>query len=328
MATDADAVKKTRKLPARAGGWLALILLSWLAGPGCGPRQHTVAENLLALVGDQRVTTEDFQYAWSRRTGRQDTPANRAAVLDEVVARKALAVEARRRAVDQTPEFRREYDALLIAHLRAAELEPRLRSAAVEPEEVQKHYRENAAAYSRTGAIHVAALFCEAGAQEASRRSAGRKSLEAAREKALALPPGTPGFGALAIEHTHHQPSRYAGGDLGWLSLDGSYSDFRATVMKIARELKEDGALSQVAEDERGWYLVKLIERREPATEEFGKVKDTIGRKLLREKRQKLEEDFTRAARERSPVQVWKARLETLTLPAAQASSQARLDPP
>ena len=52
------------------------------------------------------------------------------------------------------------------------------------------------------------------------------KRAETARTEALALEPGVPGFGGVAVNYSEDQDSRYRGGDIGWLqagTIDGRW---------------------------------------------------------------------------------------------------------
>lgn len=300
---------------------LILFASAWLLCAGCGPHQEP-GPAILARVGTQTVSIEDFTAAWNRRVGLEDTPANRAAVLQVVITRKAMVEAALRAGFDRDPEVRHQYEASLIGHLREAELEPKLRSATVEPVELEQYYHNHSSSHTQHGSLHLAALVLEADPKPTERRAACRQALQTAREKALALPQTEPGFGPLAIQNSQHSASRFAGGDLGWLVPGGKYDDFRRTVVEVGQKLVGKGAVSEVVEDERGVYLVKLIDRRDESATDFALVKDSLSRKLLREKRQALEEAFAEAACQRVGVAVEMARLNALELPAAKSREQ------
>ena len=221
-----------------------------------------------------------------------------------------------RNGLDHSPEFLRERDSLLIARMRADELEPQLRSARVEDVEVEQRCREPRSAFAREPAVRVAVLALEADATDTAKRSSARQSLRAAREKALQLPATEHGFGALAIEFSQHRPSRFAGGDLGWLSTKAPYGDFRACVVKAALQLTDPGSISQVIGDERGLYLVRLTARRETGAADLGRVHANVVQKLLQEKRHALEKAYLNGARQNCSIQVWTSRVSAVELPA------------
>ena len=150
---------------------LILFASAWLLCAGCGPHQEP-GPAILARVGTQTVSIEDFTAAWNRRVGLEDTPANRAAVLQVVITRKAMVEAALRAGFDRDPEVRHQYEASLIGHLREAELEPKLRSATVEPVELEQYYHNHSSSHTQHGSLHLAALVLEADPQ--TDRATGR----------------------------------------------------------------------------------------------------------------------------------------------------------
>jgi hypothetical protein len=96
---------------------LALAALPLLFA-SCGKQSAPSPDHVLATVGDEIITSADFQQAAARRGGGHPESVNRRALLEELITESALVQKAHAQGLDQTPEFRRRSRTLLIALLR------------------------------------------------------------------------------------------------------------------------------------------------------------------------------------------------------------------
>ncbi|MGD8536043.1 MAG: peptidyl-prolyl cis-trans isomerase [Candidatus Aminicenantes bacterium] len=105
-------------------------------------------------------------------------------------------------------------------------------------------------------------------------------------------------FGALASEYSEG-PEKESGGDLG---------NFKKG--ELARELEEpvenlkQGEVTPWIQFRNGWYLLKLVEKKEARLKPFEEARDDIERRLLGEKSQAKFEEFMKELKEKSYIKI------------------------
>jgi len=143
------------------------------------------------------------------------------------------------------------------------------------------------------------------------------KLAETARAEALALEPGVPAFGSVAVRYSEDQNSRYRGGDIGWLQAGTLDGRFDKIISENIAALKTPGQISQVITAADGYYIVKLIESKGAALKPFAQVKDGVRYQVIQEKKQKIESDLITQLKGRIPVTINSALLQTVNQPDA-----------
>lgn len=262
---------------------------------GCDHRNETaVPANVLAQVDGQAITEQNFRHWWGEHRPGPDTAGNREAVLERLIARSAQAQAARKAGLDLDPVVREQFEDLLIRRLEEIQLFPKIKAVEVSTAEVEQYYQSNLTSkFSLPEQSRLAVLWFNTRG-EAPLAARYRPRLERARAAVLDDPQRFPvqdGFGILAIQNSEHQPSRYKGGDLGWLASSDS-PGLRATVERIGRQLHEPGDVSAVTESGDGLLVVRLIDRKPARVRELASVYGEIRRKLLHEKQQQVEQQF------------------------------------
>ncbi len=202
--------------------------------------------------------------------------------------------KARELGLDQDPELRRQWENLLIGRLRETEIESKLRALSVTDDEIRDYFQRNQSAYSRPAQLHLALLFLSVPASaDDETRAAIRQRMEAARALASELPETTRGFGAHAMTYSEEATSRFKGGDIGWLEAGASAYRWPDEVVKVGFALKENGDLSEVIETQKGFYLLKKLDSREPVVRSLdGRLRSTLENAILKEKRAAIEADL------------------------------------
>ena len=105
-------------------------------------------------------------------------------------------------------------------------------------------------------------------------------------------------FGALASEYSEG-PEKESGGDLG---------DFKKG--NLAKELEEpvenlkQGEVTPWIQFRNGWYLLKLVEKKEARLKPFEEARDDIEKRLLGEKAQLKFEEFMKELKEKSYIRI------------------------
>lgn len=281
------------------GVWLLVtlaLLMGLVSGIWIGQRFFNDAEasapdDWLAQVGDRSwVTAAEFESEMQRRGaglgGREFSAEQQRALLDELIYRRALVLRAGASGLDQQPEVRRGMDQILVNQVLRSELRPRQEHSDIAPEAIEAFYREHADEYTVPARRRVAMIQFRAGPTASDEtREQVRGEAEQVRVSALDLDENVRDFGLLARDHSGHQASRYRGGVLGWIGEGNSERyNYPEVVTRQALQMDETGAISEVVEDDDGFYLVRLVAYEPGRTRSLEELSDGIRQRLLRQR--------------------------------------------
>lgn len=304
-----------------SGGWIGLLAVVLSFGGGCGRKPETRVDESVATVGGTSIQLADLREEMARRLAR-GAVVSPAEILDELILRESLVARARALGLPDDPELVLAWKRLLIAELKKRELEPRLKEAKADAESLSQPTAEapdEAAAGRRIPQIHLAVLRqgFHAHTPEAKRQRL-RESLEEARRRTARLPPDLADFGALAVEFSDDQATRYQGGDLGWLGENGQGLALDPRVFAAGLALRVVGEISPVTEGTDGYYLVRYLGRRMVAAggrvvaAKDGVAAGAVDARVAWRLRERIEKEYENEARSRAAVVIkpeWERRL-------------------
>jgi hypothetical protein len=310
---------KYSRLSSAALVWTCALFLS----SGCsrqGPDSAATAPKALATVAGYPVTEATFRYWWEKDTPGKDTPATREALLDRLIQRQTLVQRARASGLDQDPIIIEAIESLLIARLKEKELQPKVAAVEIGEEECRAFYEQNKdARYTLPERVRVAVLWFDTRGQELLAERY-RPRLEQARAALLKDPESNPpaqGFGQLSISNTEHRPSRYKGGDVGWIATASGRDPWRNAILEVAAALSEPGELSPVVVRPEGVFLVRLIERQPARVRALAEVRAAIEQHLKVARRTELYQQFQQLAHQDVDIHRFSEKLQALdNLPA------------
>lgn len=287
----------------RVGAGAFLAALALLAA-GCDSRTPEAAAPVtppaLARVGTATLTEEDLVREVERRRAARRPLPEKEALVREMAEHLALAEQARALGLDRDPSIALEIRNLLIRRLLDRELTPRLEAVEVTDPEIEAEYQRTVSRYTQPAKDRLAVLFLEVPLRASDeRRAETRRRMEEARRQFQAgvvsepAPGRPPGFGPMSLEFSDDQASRHRGGDLGW--LDSGNFDYRwpRPVLETGYALAK-GAVSEVIEAERGFYLVLKTDTRPALSRPLSEVAASIRQSLLAEKRRATETAYRR----------------------------------
>lgn len=304
----------------KARAFLCLLVLTSCQKPITTTDDEPLAENVLAQVGADVITVEDFQQAMQRRPVGTDATARRA-LLDELIQTRALVQEAKARGYDRDPQMLASFERMLANKVRAEDETARAAQAEVTDAAIATHYQAHEKTFAIPAKIRAAMIFVEAPAAFTKEKRAERRaSLEAAREKAVADPAQ---FAALSAEVSFDQATKHRGGDLGYL-VEGQTpaDDPDAPIHAAAFALREPGDLSEILTTPAGFHFLRLTERQPAATRPLDTVRDQIRSELQREKQSKSAQAFAATILAGRKVAVRPERLAAIPAPLAKTSSE------
>ena len=310
--------------------YLGLLAIAVICGckPSALVEHREPSENVLARVGSEAITVEDFQAAMRLRPVGND-PAAREALLKELIEFRALVQQAKARGYDRDPQLQHAFERMLVnkvrGELEAAEPTPE----EITQEDIDRYYGEHTKEFSVPAKIRLAMIFVEAPSSFTEEKRAERRArIEEARGKAA-----TEDFSELAAEYSYDQATKFNGGDLGYLleGLTGADGDaIEPTVVAAAFALTDPGQISDVIETPRGFSLLKLQER-EPATLRSPRsVRNEIIARLRRDRAARRKGNLATDLFAGTSIEVFHDRVAKVTAPPADAAAMRsdRATPP
>ena len=239
-------------------------------------------------------------------------------VLEGLVRDEALFAKAKAAHFEETPEMQAEIRRLVVSRFREkngpAEIAPPT------AQEVEAFYRANAAKYATAAAVRGAMIFLPSPmSATAEKKSEARARAEAVLTEARS----TEAFAEMVARHSADQATRYRGGELPWLTQDSAEVD--AAVTKALFAVARPNDFAPVIETPRGFYIAKLLERRDAGTRPLAEVEEGIRFELSRKKAEQAEREFYAAMKRGLDIQINREAVESLSLPAEKNPAPPRM---
>ena len=220
------------------------------------------------------------------------------------------------------PEVRRELDILLVSKLKEREIEPRTAKVSIPDAAIEAEYERRIDEFTRPAQVRLAGLMltCNASATEATQAET-RARLEEARRQIIASPapggrgPAAQGFGAVAVNYTDDQVSRYRGGDLGWFRTPAELTRWPQEIAKAGFALKK-GEVSEVLQAGDGFYLIMKADERAAQIVPLDTVRESLRRQLESRERESIAKAYVEEAVTAAGPVVNEALLASVELPA------------
>jgi parvulin-like peptidyl-prolyl isomerase len=267
----------------------AIALFGVLTLAACRKEVKVDQSDILAEIGERRIRVEDLKGELERRRARQMPDIGKEELLKEMAVHEALLQYALQQRIDQDPEVKREIANLLIGHLKARDLQPKLEAIKVTEEEIQSASEASRDEWVTPAKLRMSIIRIARSPMTSEGKAAESKERLA---KAAVMAAGPEGFAAAAAAFSEDQASRYRGGDVGWTEQAKPHGRLPMEVLDAGHALAADGEISGVIEAEDGWYLVT----RTAAAPASGLPPDQLGHllraEILKAKRSKVDADF------------------------------------
>jgi hypothetical protein len=274
----------------------------------------------VALVGTQAITAEAFQAELVRRAqaapGRFADPGEKQALLEEMIRFEVLHQKALAAGYDKDPQVAAALKRLMVARFQedqAGKLAPAKPTA----EEIAVFYRNNPQRFGTPERVRAALIeFKVARTATPEKRVETLRKAEAVLAEARTNAPADHTFGLLAQQHSEHQPSRYRGGDLGWLTVGVTNSEWPPAVLEAVFRLSQPGELGPVIETASACYLVRLSERQPAKMRPLAEVQDGIAYLVAREKEHQQQQEFYDRVKQGLSIRINQPVLDSMAAPA------------
>ena len=262
-----------------------LLVLASCSGPQSGgtpdpnlpPPDNAVAQVNQTIIYNAAVQREALAQGVIEEGGRlqADTPEFER-IVEEMIDQRLLALEARRRGLQNTPEAQRRLAAAEERILGNILLETEI-AARVTEETAQRLYSEQTE-LSRPG-----------------EQIRARHILVDSREDAdaiIGLANDGRDFAELAVQYSTDIAPRVQGGDLGYFSRDGVLPEISALAFS-----SEEGEVAGPVQTDSGWHILYIVDRRSPESPPFEEMRSSIIRFLTFETISGLVDQLRAAAR-------------------------------
>jgi peptidyl-prolyl cis-trans isomerase C len=216
-----------------------LILLTGLSG-------ISMASEVVATVNGKKITKQELDryFKFRQATTRQDISHDKMAVLQELINRKLLLAEVKKKKIDQNKDLKyliqQETDQLYIKAL----LRDTDAAKPVSDDEVKKIYDEKVKHHKvkEYKISHILMKSEQAAKDIIAELDGGAKFSDVAKKKSTG-------------------PSAKEGGELGWLN-SGQLNKMPSFAQAVS-ELKKGSYTKQPVKTQYGWHVVKLEDERE-----------------------------------------------------------------
>ena len=273
---------------------------------------HERNKDVIAWVGEFSITQAEFVKEMHYRGGVFVNELDKQALLDEMIAKKLVLNKAYEMGYHKRADVRREYEYLLMGKVNREFVEKKREMLTLDKLAVNKHYGQHRDDYRIPQKDQFAILFFK----KRHKQSSGNAMVKLNAIKQLAdanklSNNAKDGFGEYAISNSEHQVSRYKGGDIGWFSK-GKDVHWENTVLDAGFALKQVGDVSSVVETDKGYYLVRLMEREEAQYRSLASVEDRIRHKLILTQQKAVKDNFNQQLKNSFSISVNNEKLDAV----------------
>lgn len=238
-------------------------------------------DNIVAKIGEKKITVSDLNriigyFDSERQKILEKNPQLRETVLRQLLQSMVIVQLAKSKGFDSIPEVKEQLNFFSDNFLANEFLKREVAQKVTIPEKDLKSYYDTHTNEFKTPemikARHILVKIDPAASEEDKKK---------AREKAediLKKIKGGEDFAGLAADLSDDPGSKAKGGDLGFFPRGRMVKPFEDAAFSL-----KTGELSGIVETQFGFHIIKVEERKEPATEPFEAVKESIRQKLLQD---------------------------------------------
>jgi parvulin-like peptidyl-prolyl isomerase len=270
------------------------------------PAQEAPKSNkVLAVVGKEKITEADVFAPIATMPpqfrSRYETPDGKKKLFERSVQMSLLSQEARRLGIDKKEDVAKKIkemaDQFIIQELTKQVISDKV---TVSDAEIQENYNQNKATYLEEEKVKANLIQFEVKADAAADVKSEKKKLAEQTHKRLKKGED---FEAVAKEVSDDKRTKTRGGSTGFFGAGKRKETYGEAFEQKVFSLKP-GELSDVFEGKDGYYIVKVVEKKEQKQQTLEEVKPRIERTLKQDKQKKAFDDYLEALKKRYPVQI------------------------
>lgn len=209
---------------------------------------------VVAEINGTKLTEAELElYTQQRQTRRPGDPADKRAVLEEMINLELARQKGMEMGLDDNPEVALQIQQQRRAVLAAAAIQQHIREQPISEEDLRKIYDDNVSVDTEYKARHILVEEKETA------------------EKLIDELEGGADFETLAKENSTG-PSADSGGDLGWFSAKQMVEPFSNAVA----DMDKDSVSKEPVQTQFGWHVIKLEDKRESSPPDFEMLRPQI----------------------------------------------------
>ncbi|MCO4746947.1 MAG: peptidyl-prolyl cis-trans isomerase [Proteobacteria bacterium] len=251
-------------------------------------------DQVLASVGGVPVTIAEFKSAASRKIpadGQTLSEAERAEVIDDLIAEKVLYLEAKRLGIDRDPKVQKA----MVNTLLRRTIYSKVRNSDFTEEELRAYFDAHGDEFVVPEKRQIKRVFVRG---DGERTMAEAIALaEEARSAILADPSE---FKEIAGKFSE-DPYRRRGGDVGFVSAEGKPGVPKAVVDKAFT--LEQGSVSEVFEADGGANVIYIASIRDRIQRTFEQMRGGVLRKVKNDRLREMLESYVGQVKDGYPVE-------------------------
>ncbi len=319
--------------------WLAMTVILALAA-GCSkdgqegkpsggePSGGSDSGELVAKVGDVSISLTDFEEQINQQNplvrSRYKSLDQKKKLLDSLVEREAMVLEARRLGLDKDPDVVRGYKKILARHLVNMEFnKKRVKEIEITDEEIEKYYNENVDRYHSPDKVRIHQIFLAAPASDKKKRAAARKRGTDLLKQLKAKATDRRVFLQLARQHSDDEATKRVGGDTNFKTREQLDQAYGKAFADAAFALKQANDLSGIVPDPKGFYILRLSGKQAAIDLPLERVKGQIRTTLFARARGDAYRVFVEEVKDKVGVQVFDDAVEHAKVDLSQAPAGA-----
>ncbi len=226
-------------------------------------------EKILASVAGKNITEGDveaFIAGLGQRGQAYQNPQGKAMILEQLINKNLLVLDATRNLYERDPEFKAELARMKEDLLANYAVEKAIRDVKVKDEELVKYFEENKAQFVRDASVNASHILVD--------------SEEKAKEILAKIQSGEVTFEDAAKQYSSC-PSGKEGGNLGDFTRGQMVPEFDEACFTM-----EVGELRGPVKTQFGYHLIRLNSKGEAAEMKFEEIKEQLRAKLTSDKQQ------------------------------------------
>lgn len=243
-------------------------------------------EKILAVIGDEKITLDEFNKIVSQLPEQYITKANEdpKQVLEMVIEQKLLLKEAHGRNLENTEDFKKRLDfvtgQILIQELFSNEIQQK---ASISEEEVKQYYESHKSEFEEPEKVKASHILVD--------------TEKEAKNILKELKKGTD-FAILAKEKSKC-PSKEQGGDLGFFNRGRMAKEFEDAAFSL-----EPGKISDVVKTQFGYHIIKVEEKQPPSVKSYDEIKDSLKQILAIRKQQQIINELVQSLKNATEISI------------------------
>jgi peptidyl-prolyl cis-trans isomerase C len=292
---------------------------------------------LVAKVGEVSISLNDFEQQINQQNplvrSRYKSLDQKKKLLDALVEREAMVLEARRLGLDKDPEVIRGYKKILARHLVNMEFnQKRVKEIEITDETIEQYYKENIDRYHAPDKARIHQIFLAAPASDKKKRTAARKQAADLLKQLKAKKTDRRVFLQLARQHSNDEATKRVGGDTNFKTRAQLEETYGKPFADAAFGLKQANDLSGIVSDPKGFYLLRLSGKQAAIDLPLERVKGQIRTTLFARARGEAYRAFVEEVKNKVGVEVFEDKVENAKVDLSQVPSRPgpgpRIPPP